>query len=216
MSQAPLVISIHMEKCGGTSFEQVLREQYDGGFFLYDPGLPGESEPSIPSDVTCLHGHMFYGLHERFPDRDCQYITLLRDPLERFMSNFEHIRRFEHPLHELVQGPSGLARFCQADESRHYRNLFTRRLAGARDNVGSDAVQTAWERINAFAAVGQLGQVDRYLEQCAEQLAWSSRPKLPRKNFAPTRPPLLTDKERTMIQAANQLDIDLLSQLTFG
>lgn len=78
---------------------------------------------------------MFYGLHEHFPKQRCDYITLLRDPIERFLSNFEHARRHVHPLREMVTGHEGLERFCNEHAAKHYRDLFVRRLAGVWDEV---------------------------------------------------------------------------------
>jgi len=185
MTAPPLIISMHMEKCGGTSFEQVLREAYAKRFFLYDPGPPGEPEVELPAAIDCLHGHMFFGLHRQFPKRQCRYITLLRDPIERFISNFNHIRRYQHPLHDLVQGDGGFVRFCEDDSARHYRNLFVRRLSEQRGGVDANDLAKAQQVLSRFAVVGSLEHSTDFLDHCRAELNWQTTPSLPYRNDSP-------------------------------
>jgi hypothetical protein len=214
--QQPLLISLHMEKCGGTSLDQLLRQQYGEGFFLYDPGPPDqEHEPNIPSQARCLHGHMFYGLHEQFPGRSVEHITLLREPTERFLSQFEHIRRYQHPLHDEIMKPDGLEQLCQLEEARHYRNLFVRRLSGAWNDVGEAELNLAEQRLRSFAVVGQLSRVDAFVRACARRFDWSHA-QLGHANAAPgrhTRFAELGEHERDLLNRANHWDLQLWQRI---
>ncbi len=209
----PLLISMHMEKCGGTSLERLLRDEYADGFHLYDRGaaLP-DSEPELPVEVSCLHGHMFFGLHQQYPQRGCEYITLLRDPVARFLSNFEHICNFEHPLHTMATGDGGLEAFCAEPASRHYRNLFVRRLAGVRDEIGAADLTRAEDNLRTFAVVGLLDQVEAFITACTQRFGWSQH-ELQHQNRTPGQTPgidELTPAQRQKVLAANDWDRQLM------
>lgn len=168
-----LLISMHMEKCGGTSLDRLLRDEYKEGFHLYDRGEPKrDSEPELPAGISCLHGHMFYGLHEKFPQRHCEYITLLRDPVDRFLSNFEHVCNYEHPLHKLAIAENGLHEFCVDSQARHYRNLFVRRLSGVWDEIEEADLNRAEENLRTFSVIGWLDQVDDFISSCHQRFGW--------------------------------------------
>lgn len=211
-----LLISMHMEKCGGSSLDRLLREEYAGGFYLYDRGVsdPG-SEPDLPADVSCLHGHMFFGLHEKFPQHNCEYITLLRDPVARFVSNFEHICNFEHPLHAMVSGDGGLEVFCVEPASRHYRNLFVRRLAGVRDEIAAVDLDRAEDNLRKFAVVGLLDRVDAFITACTQRFGWKQH-QLQHQNKTPGQAMKfddLSDTQQQIVLAANDWDRQLMQRV---
>lgn len=208
-----LLISMHMEKCGGTSLDRLLRDEYAQGFHLYDRGVPRpDSEPELPTDVSCLHGHMFFGLHEKFPQRRCEYITLLRDPAARFLSNFEHICNFEHPLHAMAFGDGGLEAFCVNPASRHYRNLFVRRLAGVWDEIETSCLNRAEDNLRKFAVVGLLDQVNAFITACTERFGWHQH-QLQHQNKTPGHQRKIDDLDQEQMQqvlAANDWDRQLM------
>jgi hypothetical protein len=212
----PLLISMHMEKCGGTSLDRLLRAEYGDGFFLYDPGPPeAPRKQDYPPGVRCLHGHMFHGLHAEFPDRACHYITLLRDPVERYLSNFEHLRRFQHPLHDMVMQADGFGQFCQAYPARHYRNLFVRRLAGVREEVVAADVDRAEQVLRTYAAIGALEHAQAFVDRCADLFDWSRR-ELGRHNVAEQPigdPPRVSRSLVLRARTANQWDIELMQRV---
>jgi hypothetical protein len=207
---------MHMEKCGGTSLDRLLRDEYADGFVLYDPGSPGfTSIPELPQGIRCVHGHMFYGLHKRFPQQRSEYITLLRNPVERFLSSFEHARRHEHPLRGMVTGHGGFERFCSEHAARHYRNLFVRRLAGVWGEVTQSDLDRAENVLRSFAVVGQLEHSSRFVSTCADRFGWRTR-QLAHHNAAPrSGPPLAgySQEEQQRALAANEWDRQLIERV---
>jgi Sulfotransferase family len=208
---------MHMEKCGGTSMGRLLREEYGDNFFAYDPG-PSEAhrEPVFPDATRCVHGHMFHGLHDHFPDQHCDYVTLLRDPVDRFLSNFDHVRRYEHPLHPMVMRPDGLEFFCSDYSARHYRNLFVRRLAGVWDEVESSDLDRAEQVVRSFAVVGDLANVAAFVKACAARFGWQHR-SLGHLNAAPSvRLTLVgfSEAQRRQVVEANRWDLELMSRIS--
>jgi hypothetical protein len=220
MTDAPaedtVLFSMHMEKCGGTSLDRLLRAEYGEGFFLYDPGPPDDHRtPRFPADVRCIHGHMFYGLHAHLPERPFAYITLLRDPVERFLSQFDHLRRYEHPLHEMAMAQDGLERMCAEYEARHYRNLFVRRLAGVWEEVQPSDLDRAEERLRSFAVVGALERSDAFLAACRQSFGWGEHA-FGHHNAAPgerARFAHLSSRQQELVREANRWDVELMQRV---
>jgi len=204
---------MHMEKCGGTSLDRLLRDEYADGFHLYDRGEPRRNnEPELPAGISCLHGHMFFGLHEKFPQRHCEYITLLRDPVDRFLSNFEHVCNYEHPLHSMAIAENGLQIFCADTQARHYRNLFVRRLAGVWDEIEEADLIRAEENLRKFSVIGWLDQVDDFIGACADRFGWQQH-QLSYRNKTPGQRRKIDDLDpalREQVLAANEWDQELL------
>lgn len=210
-----MLISMHMEKCGGTSMEALLRQQYGSAFQLYDPGYP--ENPSLfnppEPDISCLHGHMYYGLHRQLVNRECQYITLLRDPVDRFLSNFQHIRRYEHPLQTLINTQDGLREMCENPQARHYRNLFVRRLAGIDREPCVADLEQAELHLRQFALVGKLERFEAFVQAATTRLGWSEH-QLPHKNAANSHPEVeVSATELKQVIQANELDIELFERV---
>ena len=103
------LISIHIPKCAGTSFTNVLREWFWPGFhahyIAHDQGgrLPGRARLfkralfSMRMTGMCIHGHFEDEAHvfDYYP-KASQFITVIRDPLEMQLSLYwDHKRRLE-------------------------------------------------------------------------------------------------------------------------
>jgi hypothetical protein len=155
---------------------------------------------------------MFFGLHERYPKRNCEYITLLRDPMARFLSNFEHICNFEHPLHAIVTAADGLENFCADPASRHYRNLFVRRLAGVWGAIEATDLNRAVDTLCKFAVVGLLENFDAFIAACTQRFSWKQH-QLPHQNKIPGLGIMfddLSDSQQYKVLAANDWDRQLM------
>ena len=103
------LISIHIPKCAGTSFTDVLREWFWPGFhghyIAHDQGgrLPGRARWfkrvlfSMRVTGMCIHGHFEDEAHvfDYYPNAN-QFITVIRDPLEMQLSLYwDHKRRLK-------------------------------------------------------------------------------------------------------------------------
>jgi len=210
-----ILISMHMEKCGGTSLESLLHQQYGPTFERYEPGASQNSRVFIPpeSSIACLHGHMYYGLHRQLIGRECSYITLLRDPLDRFLSNFQHIRRYEHPLHALIDTQDGLREMCENPQARHYRNLFVRRLAGVDGEPCLADVEQAEAYLREFALVGKVERFEAFARAATTRLGWREH-QVPHKNAANNLPRAeVSNAELEQVIQANALDIELFERV---
>lgn len=105
----PLYIFVHIPKCAGSSFSHTLKQKIPkSGFLAASYTLIGKQRPdsgyiytkadlddylSTLSDsnkaaLTAITGHLnYFGMHKHF-ERECRYITFIRDPAERLYSHY--------------------------------------------------------------------------------------------------------------------------------
>jgi hypothetical protein len=103
------LFSLHIPKCGGTSFTEVLRQwfwpSFHAHYIAHDQGgrMPGKPHPVkrllhlTGVKPMVIHGHFEdeAGLFDCYP-KAAQFITILRDPLEMQLSLYwDHQRRIQ-------------------------------------------------------------------------------------------------------------------------
>src|SRR5262245_34850495 len=112
--QTRAVIFLHLPKTGGTTLSAILERQYRPDQVLPIRGDVRSNRGDMVFDVLrsvpqeriaslrLVSGHIPYGMHELLPAPSL-YITLLRDPVQRALSQYRHVLRDRtHYLHDLV------------------------------------------------------------------------------------------------------------------
>jgi len=131
-----MIISVHIPKCGGISFQHILRSIYGSRrvwlnygtiFNRADARARGNQ---MPGGIRCVHGHFLSDAFDQvIPDGE--RVTWLRRPVERVISNYYHFLRHPDPANpccrELWQRGLSLQKFA---ELPMMRNEMTRYLAG--------------------------------------------------------------------------------------
>jgi hypothetical protein len=221
------VIFLHIPKTAGRTLEwMVLEKEYwpSESAKIDNANLERCQESLRSTDhetIRLVNGHIGYGWH-RLLDRPARYITLLREPVDRVISLYFHLKRdTNHTLHEEVSKMS-MREFIETGvfiEETH--NGQTKLLSGALygppgenplpETVGLLGI--ALTNLERFAVVGLTERFDESLLLMKRALGWG-RHYYARQNVGRNRPPKghVSSAERELIQAANQEDIELYSQ----
>jgi hypothetical protein len=131
-----MIISVHIPKCGGISFQHILRGIYGNRRVwlnygtIFDRADAGRLRHLVPEGLRCVHGHFLSDAFDWIaPDGD--RVTWLRHPVDRVISNYYHFLRHPDPANpcsrELWARGLTLQKFA---ELPLMRNEITRYLAG--------------------------------------------------------------------------------------
>jgi hypothetical protein len=128
-----MLVSIHVPKCGGSSFQHVLRGIFGKKLWL-NYGAFSEREAArydlIPRGTRCVHGHFRADTFDDLvPEPDL--VTWLRHPVDRVVSSYCHFQRHPEPANAcyraLTEQRLSLEAFAELELMR---NEATRYLAG--------------------------------------------------------------------------------------
>lgn len=192
MPQTPTVIFLHIPKTAGTTMHSIFEKQYPPAalYSTYPANHPHGSleeyaalPPERKAEIRVLLGHFSYGVHEMVP-APYVYITILREPIDRMISNFYHIKRDpNHGLYELVS--SGQMDMKAYVEHMVYDltmdNEQTRMFAGNWDGRGhgpctDSMLETAKANLrDHFSVVGVTNRFDETYLLSKRLLGWSHR-----------------------------------------
>ena len=233
----PTVLFMHIPKTGGLTFGDILLREYGRGRFEIISGRGPErreailrfletGEPLPPhlvdrdpiqrflefppqrrAELRAIMGHFSFGLHEAV-ERPATYVTLIRDPIDRALSSYQHrVVRQRFAL--------GLEEYIRSERDTAIQNGQVRRIAGlrARDRPpDAETLATAKRHIEEhFSVVGLTERFDESLLLCARAFGWrklayrrqnEGRARPRKEDLAPD---LLSILERT-----NELDRELL------
>ena len=210
-----LIISIHIPKTGGTTFVDVLRKYVQEVLYL-DYGL----EPLAPTALfrqgklitapfesivndleslpgrSVIHGHFpAKKVHDLFPN--AVYVTWLRDPVERVISNYLYWQRSDIPgdrrWEQVTAQNMSLEQFAQLDFARDLQEAFLSPLA-----------------VEEFDFIGITEEYDRSLELFRRLFCLDTRLDATAQNDNPNRQGKFYDLDpevRKKIRLLNERDV---------
>lgn len=189
-----MFVSIHIPKTGGTTLGYILDYGARRRIYYDYSALRGEALASdiryllsnksfLESRFDIIHGHFHYSKYsEIFPD--AFFVTCLRDPLARTISQYFHILEegdSRHPhYHNISSGRMGLADFASLPNIRIAQTLFLK----GRDIADYHHIaftEKLAESIYHFQIIFNFERYDPYMVFHGEQSVPNTNPRTARK-----------------------------------
>lgn len=230
--QNGVFIFLHIGRTAGTTFKRdVLAKIYAGRFISGNvhklPHWPEEKRLA----VEVMQGHLWYGYH-RFLRSPYLYVTLLRHPVDRVMSQYYYMREqrnedrgwkfseaykdyFKYSLEELV---------LLAGNESVLSNGMTKVLSGAYTGFSSagifpgnwpcptdDLLGAAKDNLTKDCIFGFQGELANTVRRFSDLFGWSEKIILERHRPAQLRPKLDEISKSTIraIESKNEMDLEL-------
>ncbi|HLX37170.1 MAG TPA: hypothetical protein VKR29_05190 [Candidatus Binataceae bacterium] len=219
MRERPLLVFFHLRKTAGMTVRFVMARQFRRDAILTLDDWPTVEEANriwnaIPADrrarIECVQGHLAFGT-ELFAPRATICFTMLRDPVERVVSQYYYDRRQpETRFHTaLNRDRLTLEQFVSDERFAEIHNMQTRTLAGVNANASPEELLDAalGNLRDRIAMVGVSERLDESLLVCRAVFGWR-RLIYRHANVTPRRPRLDAIAPETLaaIERANSLD----------
>lgn len=207
------LISLHIPKCGGTSFRDVLAGWFGNNLHLHYPDWSANRPPPVYNlrrrlpwryrHQVCIHGHFDrrrFGVADYYPQVD-QFITIVRDPLELACSRYFFSKR--QGAERRIDGrPAPIAeQFASLDDFllAHTGDFFTWYLPEAVTPESFEALLTT-----RFVYIGIMEDLQGSVDALARRLAMPPAT-VPHKNESP-RDETVSPAVRAAFIAAHPVD----------
>jgi hypothetical protein len=202
------IVFVHVPKCAGTSFKSLVRE--NGRNICEYPGLKAFLRADL-ADCDFLGGHQKYGL-SWFMRGKVQYLTFLRDPVERCISYYYFVQEWhKHPCYSDAVNNDILG-FYGISAHRNMQTQYIGGLAVLPDGLIPDSLllSIAKKRLANKILFGIVEQYDRSVIHICRALGYEKVPILNLRH-AKQRPETREFSPDTIerLKYLNRLDMDL-------
>jgi Galactose-3-O-sulfotransferase len=211
------LIFLHIPKTAGTTLNRIIEWQYNPlSIFTMDPYRIRATVDRLKTlseqrrrRLQVVRGHLYYGVHEFLP-QGATYITMLREPVARFLSSYYFIqRRPLHPMHRKVTTERvGVEDFIRL--TPHRQNLQCSLIAGIKSEGACDERildQAKENLVKSFSVVGICERFEESLVLIAKTFNWEI-PFYENRKVSKTRPQV-EPSAIEMIREHNRLDLEL-------
>ena len=228
VSEEKPLIFLHIPKAGGTTLNRIISRQYKSNTIFEIGARPYENFQKFEQlsnvkrdEIKYLHGHVPFGLFDKSLPVPPNYITMLRDPVDRIISHYYHtMDRASNLLYnEDTSKYMTLEEFATSGPIPQLSNYQTRFISGIEDvnpfygnkPVNEDILKIAKKNLSEhFTAVGIIEKFDKSLVLFQNILGWKnvnytkqyvSKKRIPKE--------AVTEETMATIKKYNQYDIEL-------
>ena len=225
--EKPLIF-LHIPKAGGTTLNRIISRQYKNNTIFDIGARPYENFQKFSQlsnakkdKIRYLHGHVPFGLFDKSLPVTPNYITMLRDPVDRIISHYYHtINRASNMLYDDTTSKfMTLEDFASGELFSQIPNYQTRFISGIDDvnpfsgkkPVTENILEIAKKNLSEqFEAVGIIEKFDESLMLFKNIMGWKniyytkqyvSKKRIPRD--------AISRETITAIEQCNQYDIEL-------
>jgi hypothetical protein len=201
-ASGPAILFMHIPKTAGIAFREAIAANYPESAIAYLYGTaPGFLVPDLRRlpleqrrDLRFVIGHFQYGLHHDLP-QDTVYVTLVREPAARALSQYAMLRRTEPELLKRDGRTLALEELLEHKPHIHFDNALVRHFGAVdeREFPAGSVNQELYEKAlyymrTGFTFVGhQEFAADAYARM-REQFGWTANPQLEIVNAGAGRP----------------------------
>lgn len=216
-----LLVFIHIPKTAGMTIRAIFYRQYRANEIYriawnFDRNNPFVDFLNLSEErqdkIKVIFGHIPFGIH-KYTQRSIHYFTLLRDPIERTISHYYHIRKRPNHFYHRMALDMDIAEFVVQSRFREFDNGQVRQLTDAgRLPFGACSedllAQAIFNLENHFCCVGLQERFDESVVLLRRTLGWRKPPLYRRRNVNRVRPRGETLSAETLgvIAAYNELD----------
>ena len=218
------VLFMHIPKTGGTTFSDLLAQNYaptevltlDGASHRAEIERFAEMNETKRATYRLIQGHLHFGFHQFVPGESI-YLTCLREPVARAVSFYAYARNQpDHYLHPLfVKDRLDLKGLLERKATPELFNHQTRMVAGSpRDRqapVGRAELEIAKQNLTShFLFVGLTEEFDAGLMLMSRMFGWTM-PLYVKRNVTEAKIKIdsLDAETHAMLREANALDLEL-------
>ena len=224
MSNRRKIIYIHIPKTGGSTLQGIFNRNYRRSMCINTQNDRVAHEklktksPSEIANIQVIKGHMAFGHHKWFDGSDnLTYVTMLRDPVKRIISNYYFIlSREEHRLHkELKENNYSLKDYVRSGIASNAENAQVRLLSNniycPHNGCTNEMLEEAKKNLDTyFSVVGINEKFDETVLFLQQEFDWKF-PYYARENVTGHGVKLTDLDQETIdtIRKYNALDIEL-------
>jgi len=221
----PMLVSIHIPKTGGTSFNEIVRANFRKVLSVSSPDEVRhflQMSPAERSSYPAAAGHMPFGIH-RYVTVPCRYVVFLRDPIDHTVSSYYYVLRTPtNQLHERVSTMS-LREYVESDVWWINDNLQTRWLShyewpeviglhgwARQSPCTAEHLREAKANLDRCEFVGLYDHFEECVRRCCDRLRLRYTT-IPRRNATVNRPAVseLDPELQRIIRERRRFDVEL-------
>ena len=193
LTENDILVFVHIPKTAGSTFKGILGRQFPPGriraiFSAYQGSIDQIKSLSAQdkAHILCLSGHVPFGIHRYFSQRKVHYVSFVRDPVDRTLSEYSFLTK--HPqLMPLIGLDVGMTLspqvFLEHQKSIGMLDFQTRALSGYDDFV--ESVLPPYRKMSvedpdslirsiddSFALIGTVEHFDESLLLMKREFGW--------------------------------------------